>query len=235
MNYEIACDFLKSFGAALGGSAALVFSVVYLSKAIVSHFFTKDIENHKIVLQKSLENHKKVLNDSLELHKSSLSLLKDSLIQELSSSLEEKRNIFSVLHEKRIEAIPVVYQKIKISLKLIYDLLGADSLKNPITDDYKRITEASDSVKDIYDYIEVNKIFFNKEFSDKVSDFRSVLDEPIASYLATLTLFENSELKSQQRQNEILNAIIEDKKSKIDDFLEYIEVYFREILGSSER
>jgi hypothetical protein len=127
-------EMIVAISASVGGSAVLLCVIGFLSRSILAHFLSKDIETFKANLQ--IESQRE--------------------ITKLKSSLEliafEHQVRFSRLHEKRGEIIATLYGKIDKLYNVVYEFIGS----YPGTEG----SHKDQKIKGIWEYVNEFKVYF---------------------------------------------------------------------------
>jgi len=188
-----------------GGSVLLIAAVAWLSRSIITHLLSKDIETFKNTIKCDIEKEIALLKYSLELEneKTKIKLI----------SLEERRiNVLEELHIK-LTAFSTTANN------FTYDT----ELRSP--SDLKEISDSFiEKYFEFHSYFEKVKIFLPKELEDKIKDLHN-------SHFNIALRIGNSKLSDfDKRVSEIIKETpsIRLKTKSISDV---IAKEFRQILG----
>jgi len=148
----------KEIITAIGGSAVLFAAMAWLTRSVIIHFLSRDLEKFKLKLQEE----------------SQLELIR------LQSSLQlvefEHQIRFSKLHERRAEIIADLYSKaVELHRRAstfvrLYQSLDEDKNKENTKDLWK----AADEFRN---YFDKHRIYFNKDTCTTIDSFNEALSQ----------------------------------------------------------
>jgi hypothetical protein len=195
----------------LGGVGAIAAFIWFVSRQIVKHELSKNLEEYKTKL--NIETHKEIEN----------------LKSKNEIYLAEYREKVARLSEKRIQAIDDVSIKL---IELWGAIEGATLLLRPVSDEkrsdrsiremqtiYKCTSELLESFKKV-------EIFFPVSLSDVILTLRSRVDSIVGIYGQALTIEYLSDLEFNQRYDNFREQIIPAIKK-----IKEIRVELRALLG----
>jgi len=207
----------------LGGLAILAVALAWLTKSIITHLLSKDVEAYKsrIASESARE---------IEQFKAQLQMM-----------AREHEVRFSKLHEKRADIISELYVLLREanSSNELFDLVFQTgplpgSPFNPDAADQSRdqfAEEAEDKCARVSIFFIRHKLFFSEELSEKMEKLISAISQPSALYQMrhlrqVLGIGEPQEVRS-----EILE-LLRNERPNIQHILKLLERDFRLLLGS---
>ena len=201
----------KEIITAIGGSAVLFAAMAWLTRSVIIHFLSRDLEKFKLKLQEE----------------SQLELIR------LQSSLQlvefEHQIRFSKLHERRAEIIADLYSKaVELHRRAstfvrLYQSLDEDKNKENTKDLWK----AADEFRN---YFDKHRIYFNKDTCTTIDSFNEALSQASSNLIFFIQNAPPLNLTTDQIWDEWNKSmtLIEDNVPKMKESL---EKSFREILG----
>ncbi|MBC8277626.1 MAG: hypothetical protein H8E46_05295 [FCB group bacterium] len=203
---------------ALGGSAILLGTVAWLTKSIITHFLSKDVENFKNQLKaesdKNIEEFKNLLRMSAFEHETK----------------------FNTLHEKRAELVADLYTKlctVRDAASNVFLFFEEPILRKNYTD--KFLGEFSSAISAFTSHFEKHRIYFNEETCSTIDDMISKIDKPIRKISEFQLSSIGADIDDSIDNNELEKILREAQKAILDYDLSIalssIEKEFRELLG----
>lgn len=193
----------------IGGSAILFGALAWLTKSIITHLLSKDIDQFKANLQ--LEAQKEMAQ----------------IQSTLGIEAFEHQIRFSRLHEKRAEIISQIYSDIfdlHSSVDNFVRLLPSSSSDENNTNLHK-IWDSADRLKTSFGK---NKIFFNKTICEKISTLNEIMSRPVGEIVIHLEINKEQDWKILGKKYNYALDILEQKVPLIKSEL---ESDFRNLLG----
>lgn len=204
MNENFLIEILKVFG----GAAALLGLLAWLSKFLVSHWLTKDIERFKSELQIAATTGV----EEIKAHLAQLST--------------EHQVRFSILHNKRAEIISEIYEKIVDAYSHTLVLtLGAEETGLELH--RKRAEAAWESFGTASRLLYTRKIWLSEPLAQKVDKLLSELRDPAFTY--------HYYTKEKRSEQDVLDAAKawSSRQHEVSALIEDLEVEFRRELGEA--
>jgi len=197
--------------AAIGGSAVLFAAMAWLTRSVINHFLSRDLEKFKLKLQEESQQELMRLQSSLQL------------------VAFEHQIRFSQLHERRAKIIAELYSKVvelyrKVSTFVrLYKSLEEAKNKENIKDLWKAADE-------FQNYFDKHRIYFNKDTCTIIDSFNEALSQASSNLIVFIQNAPQITLTAKQIWDEWNKSmkLIEDTVPKIKESLERS---FREILG----
>lgn len=191
----------------VGTAAAVAGAFAWLTKSIITHFLSRNIESYKVELKRQ----------------------SDREIEEVKSRLQivasEHQIVFSRLHEKRVEIVAETYTLIhrvhSKAIGLISEVFHA-GLRTP----KDRAQELFDDCLKFYDFFQQHRIYFSEELCNMMDEFVTLIGETNAAVRRAPDSLDHSTeggKEAYQRMAILMDKLPEIKKS--------IEKYFRTLLG----
>lgn len=143
----------------IGGSSVLIAAVAWLTRSIITHYLSKDIEAYKTQLRAA---------STKEL---------EHLKTELQIQAQRHQITFNTLHEKRALIIAELYDKVNELSAMAYAFGGATLLGGKRTK-IDRAESTYEACRSFYSYFQKNKIYFSKELCSLIIEFVSLISEP---------------------------------------------------------
>jgi hypothetical protein len=205
----------REFITAIGGSALLFAVFGFLSRSIINHFLSKDVEKYKIDLRAENER-------SLEELKTSLKII-----------AFEHEIRFSRLHDKRAKIIAELYTRL---VGLVHAAEQFVSLfqnpQGPNKLDLFKIV--MDEMEKFMPYFEKNRIFLDDSLCGKVDKFLDVLTKPVYQFLGAIAPEEESNVDNTREKLGLWFAAWNSVKDDVAMARKELECEFRNILGVSK-
>lgn len=215
-------DFWQELIKSLGGFAILAVSLAWLTKSIVVHFLSKDVEAYKSRIASEAAK-------EIEQFKAQLQIV-----------AREHDIRFSKLHEKRAEVISELYalltdangdtQLLDFVLQLgpltgeedKFDEEKARKIQNEVAE------ETADKCTKLADFFNQHKLYFNEELSERMENLISVLSKPSTDYRLRhqFGVGEPHEVRSE------IVELLRNELPNIQQILKLLEKDFRTLLGS---
>lgn len=153
----------SEFIVGVGGSALLLAAAGWLTKSIISHFLSKDVENYKLALKATT----------------------DLRIEEFRSSLRmrayEHEVRFSRLHERRAEIVAELYSKLADAVNATADFVSIiEWLGAPSKEHKYRI--AMEKIVEFFSYFDSKRIFLSAELCLQIENFVDKIRDPAIEF-----------------------------------------------------
>ena len=196
---------------AIGGSAILFAAMAWLTRSVINHLLSKDLEIFKLKLQEESQQELIRLQSSVQ------------LVQ-----LEHQVR-FTKLHERRAEIIAELYSKVVELHRSTSDFVrfyqSVDGLKNK--EHIKSLWTATDEFRN---YFEKHRIYFNQDTCTNIDSLNEALSQACSNLVVFIQDAPALKLTSDQIWNEWNKAmtIMEGDVPKIKNSL---EESFRDLLG----
>jgi hypothetical protein len=193
--------FWQQFLATLGGFAVVTAAVAWLTKALIAHWMSKDIENHKERLRTTTAKELEILR------------------HDLATAAKEHEVTFSRLHEKRALVIQEFYAQINRLERALSDfefsiaVVGDSSLTDP------------GLASDLSEYYRNNRIFLTPDLCNMIDELIQSIRGPMVTY----TYVDHS-LPPEQRAKRFADAKAE-AGSRAAATKRAVEAEFRSLLG----
>ena len=203
----------------LGGSGIAVAAAAWLTKALTSHFLSKDVETYKARLRAELDK-------DLEVHKARLKAESDKDTEQFKATLtvlaREHDVRFTRLHEKRAQVIADLYTALVLALG------DVGSLKRRIEEGKPTSGDDVDSVVRLRVMFDRNRIYFSEAVCEKMDD----IIEKLKRGLGVVVLVKPSDLSfsAEQKQNLDLRLLGELER-EVPGLRDLMEREFRQLLG----
>jgi hypothetical protein len=137
---------------ALGGSAVLLAAVAWLTKSIITHYLSKDVEAYKATLRSETEK-----------------------------ALLEHDAIFRGLHSCRAEIIAELYSKLAVAVSATANFLSLVEWGGE-PDKTKKYKAAMEKIVDFFMYFDRRRIFLNEELCKQIDDFVDKIRNPAIDF-----------------------------------------------------
>ena len=205
-----------------------------LGKEIAKLSTAKDL----ITIQESV---KKNFNESLELYKSKLSAEVQAKIEPLKAELA-RQNLshqieFSFLHQERVRAIIVLYEKLQELYFAMNDWTNPIQFGAQNQKDYEiRIQRAENALSGFENYFRLNKIFFSEDFCESIEAVVQIYSVKgwDYSYSKSKTVENGVSDEDYKKYSMELTAISKELRELIPQRIAEIECLCRNILGTEE-
>jgi hypothetical protein len=212
--------YLQELVKLFGGLAVLAAALAWLTKSIISHFLSKDIEVFKGQLSRDLENHRHQLDLQSESFKTNLQVL-----------AQEHLARFTKLHDKRVEILAEMYYQLEDAYTAISALnLGCEGPSKTQTLVPGFTEDAVQKTLKLFDFFRRNKLYFSKQLAQEI---QSVVFE-LQSLPFDLSMVTGSGHKPEEIDQCRLKFIEDWKKqsSQLLDATCSVETEFRRLLAS---
>lgn len=200
-------DFIPELLKTLGTTAIVVGVAGWLTKSVITHFLSRNVEAYKVELRRESDK-------EIEAIKSRLQIM-----------AQERQIIFSRLHEKRAEIVAESYALIHdVNAKAVD--LGADIFHRGLREPKEKVKEVFDDCLKFNDFFQQRRIYFSEEVCTVTDRFVELIGQTNAAVnRAPDNLdFGNKDGEEAYRQMaELMDQLPEIKK--------LIEKDFRTLLG----
>jgi len=207
----------------LGGLAILAASLTWLTKSIITHFLSKDVEAYKSRIAsespREIEQFKAQLQIMAREHEVRFSKLHEKraeIISELYELLTEAKN--------RSELLDVVFQMGPIP-GLPFNSAASDEVNDQVAE------EAADKCTRVFTFFTRHKLFFSEELSEKMEKLISTISQPSAHYQMRDVRHVLGVEDPQETRRETLE-FLRNERPNIEHILKLLERDFRLLLGS---
>lgn len=212
---ETGIKWIGSLGVFTLGTVTVTGIVGYLFKTVFSH-----------VLSKQLEEHKTLLNEQTEQYKAEL------------QRMNNKHNItFSKLHIDRADTIRHLYIKLVKLQDSSMELLGYDGILNRTIGKSMNPSEMQNAVAKTYqDASELKEYFYDNQiyFSEDICELLEKILGKMYPILLTLSGYEHEWVQETDSWEENIKVIPEIILSEIPKLQRNLEKEFRKLLGVIE-
>jgi len=196
----------------VGSTAVIVSAFTFLTKSVINHLLTRDVEKFKARLQ---------ADAGIEIEK-----LKNSL----QMVAVEHQVRFSKLHEKRAEVIADLYTRLVDA-----ERTGDHFVKVGVWDDDKRreaYATTEQSLVDLYFFVEKNRIYLPESVCDLLTNFvlavrSNAISMHFYAHIEPTTI--NQTLIEERAK--VLKQVLESVQGQIPAARKALESEFRTILG----
>jgi NTP pyrophosphatase (non-canonical NTP hydrolase) len=207
----------------LGGLAILAASLTWLTKSIITHFLSKDVEVYKNRIAseaaREIEQFKAQLQMMAREHEVRFNKLHEKraeIISELYELLTEAKN--------RSELLDVVFQMGPIP-GLPFDSDAADKTRDQVAE------EAADKCARVFTFFNKHKLFFSEELSENMEKLISAISRPSAHYqMRDVRQVLGVEDPPETRRETL--EFLRSERPNIEHILKLLEREFRLLLGS---
>ena len=182
-------------------SSVLIFAIAWLTKSIIIHFLSKDIETYKIRLK-----------------------------AEVDKSLIEHDEIFRRLHSKRAEIIAELYAKLSETMSATSSFLSImEFAGEPNKNEKSKI--AMEKIMDFSKYFDKQRIFLSESLCIKIVKFINEIRDSAIDFLVYMDVPEYDIETSKQKREVWVKAWKKISGKEISEIRKELENEFRKILG----
>jgi hypothetical protein len=200
-------DFILELLKTLGTTAVVVGAAVWLTKSVITHFLSRNIEAYKLELERAS-------NREIEELKSRLQIM-----------AQERQIIFSRLHEKRADIIAESYTLIhQLSSKAVG--LGSEMFHRGLHTPKERAEEIFDECFKFYEYFQQRRIYFSEEVCETMDKFVDLIAETNAAVRSVPDTLGHDTKDSREAYQKM--AVLMDQ---LPNIRKLIENDFRSLLG----
>jgi hypothetical protein len=161
---------------ALGGSAVLLAAVAWLTKSIITHYLSKDVEAYKATLRSETEK-----------------------------ALLEHDAIFRGLHSRRAEIIAELYSRLTDAVSATASFLSVvGSEGEPGRAEKSKV--AMEKIVDFFTYFDRRRIFLNEELCKQIDDFVDKIRGPAIDFSMYLDEPEFDPPTSREKSKALISA-----------------------------
>ncbi|MGL6127068.1 hypothetical protein [Chryseobacterium artocarpi] len=207
-----------------GPSVLILLILIFFGKNAIEYFFSETIEIKKKELNQNLENHKMLLDQQNR-----------SFQHSLDTKLNEFNVRFSKLHEERANVIKELYERL---VKLHSATVTLTRRIHPIIEDAEkeekqRLENVNNALNEFNKFYLVNKIYFDKELSDRLDKVAHEYWSKNWDYATILRMFREGQVSGDfyKKMVEDSQKITEAVDKDITKSLEDLENEFRRVLG----
>lgn len=195
----------------LGSSTLLVVALGFLSRSIINHYLSKDIETYKIKIKAESDISQEQLKNSLKL------------------IAVEHEIRFKRLHEKRAEVLDELYAHLAEAVYLTRSFV---SIMEWVGDKSKqdKYLEAMQKIVEFYRYFDRHRIYLTDEQCELIDAFVDRLREPSIefSFYLDVPKFNQEMLKEKSK---VWREAWESVEKKVPPARQALEDEFRKMLG----
>lgn len=192
----------------LGGSSVLLASVGWLTKSIVSHYLTKDVEIYKQKIKYDLERELEEFKYKLQIE------------------AQQKHIMFTKLHEKRAEILVILYEKVQRVQSFALGFAGSLLFCTGNIRE-ERSVQACNASKELIQFYNSNRIYFPETVEIALHELVEMVYGIIQEYDASCILPDN-----KKKFEEKFSQSISENSKMFSSINKMIEHEFKVLLGA---
>lgn len=200
-------EFFQELVKTLGTVAIVIGAAAWLTRSIITHILSRNIETYKAELKRETDKEIERLKSRLQI------------------AAQERQITFNRLHEKRAEIVAEAYT-------LIHDVrskavnLGAEVFHGGLRTPNEKAKEVFDECFEFYNYFQQRRIYFSEEVCGTMDAFVNLIAETSAILRRPPDNLDHDTKESREAYQKL--AILMDELPKIQKL---IERDFRTLLG----
>lgn len=186
---------------ALGGSAVLLAVVAWLTKSIITHFLSKDIESYKVGLKAETEK-----------------------------ALLEHDTVFRGLHSRRAEIVAEMYSKLAEADSATKSFLSLIEYAGELDKKHKSKI-AMEKIFDFFKYFDHRRIFLNESLCKQIDEFVHKIYDPATDFSMYLEDPQLDPETAREKRKVWREAWMSVSKDDVPKARKALEDEFRKLLG----